>query len=94
MLLQHLRQYTGQSEEAPYHRTPNCTASVWLFQNFAHAHDLTFTAAERVLSSRPAVDLSTSGVSSPSAFSDDKCPSMVRNVLSQLGLQIPCPLVR
>ena len=26
------------------------------FQNFAHAHDFTFTAAERVLSSRPAVD--------------------------------------
>ena len=31
------------------------------FQNFAHAHDFTFTTAERVLSSRPAVAVQSEG---------------------------------
>ena len=35
------------------------------FQNFAHAHDLTLTAAERVLSSRPAVAAQSAGNHQP-----------------------------
>ena len=41
----------GQSEEAPFHRTPKIVLHQFgFFQNFAHADDFTFTTAERVLS--------------------------------------------